>query len=87
MIMTQYGALPFWQDLKSNKISLKKQKNNWVEELDEVNTDNVEPLVSVNSESLTLRQDEVTAGHICEEILANAPVKEYGYFVVPKVVE
>ncbi len=59
----------------------------WVEELDEVNTDNVEPLVSVNSESLTLRQDEVTAGHICEEILANAPVKEYGYFVVPKVVE
>lgn len=59
----------------------------WVEELGEVNTDNVEPLVSVNNETLTLRQDEITAGHISEEILANAPVKEYGYFVVPKVVE
>lgn len=59
----------------------------WVEELGEVNTDNVEPLVSVNNETLTLRQDEVTAGHISKEILANAPAKEYGYFVVPKVVE
>lgn len=60
---------------------------NWVEELGEVNTDNVEPLVSVNNESLTLREDEVTAGHISQEILKNAPAQEFGYFVVPKVVE
>lgn len=60
---------------------------NWVEELGEVNTDNVEPLVSVNDEALSLRQDEITAGHISEEILKNAPAQEFGYFVVPKVVE
>lgn len=59
----------------------------WVEELDEVNTDNIEPLVSVNNETLALRSDEVNTGHISREILANAPAKEYGYFVVPKVVE
>ncbi len=60
---------------------------NWVEELGEVNTNNVEPLVSVNDEALSLRQDEITAGHISEEILKNAPAQEFGYFVVPKVVE
>lgn len=59
----------------------------WVEELGEVNTDNVEPLVSVNNENLRLRDDEVTVGHISKEILANSPAQEYGYFVVPKVVE
>ena len=59
----------------------------WVEELGEVNTDQIEPLVSVNNEALVLRHDEITAGHNCKEILFNAPAKEYGYFVVPKVVE
>lgn len=59
----------------------------WVEELDEVNTDNVEPLVSVNNESLSLREDNVTAGHLSQEVLKNAPAQEFGYFVVPKVVE
>lgn len=59
----------------------------WVEELGEVNTDNVEPLVSVNNEALSLRADEVSEGHICQEILKNAPAQEFGYFVVPKVVE
>lgn len=59
----------------------------WVEELGEVDTNHVEPLVSVNNEALALRADEVTAGHNSKEILFNAPAKEYGYFVVPKVVE
>lgn len=72
--------------LEETKVEFNKILN-WVEELGEVNTDNVEPLVSVNNESLTLREDEVTAGHISQEILKNAPTQEFGYFVVPKVVE
>ena len=59
----------------------------WVDQLKEVNTDNVEPLVSVNESSIQLREDEVTQGQCSKEILANAPMKEYGYFAVPKVVE
>ena len=59
----------------------------WEEKLGEVNTDNVEPLVSVNDEALTLRQDNITAGQMSEQILKNAPAQEFGYFVVPKVVE
>lgn len=78
-------------NVEQDKLEETKEEFNkilaWVEELGEVNTDNVEPLVSVNNEALTLRQDEVTTGHISQKILANAPAKEYGYFVVPKVVE
>ena len=59
----------------------------FVEQLDEVNTDNVEPLASVVDISLSLRQDEVTDGDMAEKILANAPETLEGFFVVPKVVE
>jgi len=59
----------------------------WVEQLKEVNTDNIEPLVSVNETKLPLREDEVTDGHLKTEVLKNAPQQEFGYFAVPKVVE
>ena len=54
----------------------------WIEQLNEVDTDNVEPLVSVNQTNLECRADEKA-----EAVLANAPMQEFGYFVVPKVVE
>ncbi|MCI7421598.1 MAG: Asp-tRNA(Asn)/Glu-tRNA(Gln) amidotransferase subunit GatC [Alphaproteobacteria bacterium] len=60
---------------------------NWIEELNEVNTDNVEPLISVNDTTLRLREDQITDGNYQEAVLANAPDKEYDYFAVPKVVE
>lgn len=60
---------------------------NWVEQLNEVNTDNVEPLISVNDTKLTLREDKVVEGNQADKILKNAPLAEYDYFVVPKVVE
>lgn len=59
----------------------------WVEELNEVDTDGVEPLVSVNQTNLNMRKDVVTEGNQSEAILANAPLQEYGYFAVPKVIE
>ena len=59
----------------------------WVEELGEVNTDGVEPLVSPHDEPIFLREDEVVEGCQSQKILANAPQKEFGYFAVPKVGE
>ncbi|MCI5060958.1 MAG: Asp-tRNA(Asn)/Glu-tRNA(Gln) amidotransferase subunit GatC [Alphaproteobacteria bacterium] len=59
----------------------------FVEQLAEVDTDNVEPLASVVDLNLSLRTDEVTDGNIQEDILANAPETLEGFFVVPKVVE
>lgn len=59
----------------------------WIDELNELNTDSVEPLISVNEQTLRLREDEITAGNNKDEILQNAPMDEFDYFAVPKVVE
>lgn len=59
----------------------------FVEQLAEVNTDNVEPLASVVDITLRLREDEVTDGGYQKDILSNAPETLEGFFVVPKVVE
>lgn len=59
----------------------------WVEQLNEVDTQGVEPLISVNEETIICRPDVVEHNNSKEDILANAPEAKYGYFVVPKVVE
>jgi aspartyl-tRNA(Asn)/glutamyl-tRNA(Gln) amidotransferase subunit C len=59
----------------------------WVEQLGEVNTDGVEPLATVIDQKLRLRDDVVNDGNIREEILANAPEAQHGFFAVPKVIE
>lgn len=58
-----------------------------VEQLNEVNTDGIEPMTSVIEMLAPLREDKVTDGGIPEKILANAPEATAGFFVVPKVVE
>tara|TARA_A100001388_G_C28604784_1_gene419932 strand:- start:360 stop:647 length:288 start_codon:yes stop_codon:yes gene_type:complete len=60
---------------------------NWVESLQEVNTEKVEPLLSVLNEKMPLRDDKVVMDDNQGDILNNAPEKKSGFFVVPKVVE
>ena len=60
---------------------------NWVEQLNEVNTDNVEPLSNVSMTKLPLRKDIENIKDNSEEVLLNAPDKLENYFAVPKVVE
>lgn len=59
----------------------------WIEQLSEVNTDGVEPLTAVIDQKLRLRDDAVTDGNIRDEVLANAPEAQHGFFAVPKVIE
>lgn len=59
----------------------------WIDQLQEVNTDNIEPLASVAEIHLALRQDEVTDGDKVADVLANAPEAMENFFVVPKIVE
>ena len=59
----------------------------WVEQLNEVNTDNVEPLSNVSMSSLLLRKDEINNKDESKSVLSNAPEKLENYFVVPKVIE
>ncbi len=77
--------------VEDDKIEPTKEEFNkilqWIEELNEINTDEVEPLISVNNVNLRMRNDEITTGNCREDILKNAPSAEYDYFAVPKVVE
>ena len=60
----------------------------WVEQLNEVDTENVPPMTSVEEDMpMKKRKDIVTDGDCVEDILANAPAREGNFFVVPKVVE
>ena len=58
----------------------------WVDELQKVNTENIEPMLSVFNESMTIREDSVESTN-SQEILNNAPEKKEDFFVVPKVIE
>jgi len=59
----------------------------FVQSLDKVNVDGVEPMTSVIPTAMRLREDKVSDGNIANEIVANAPITEENFFMVPKVVE
>lgn len=59
----------------------------FVEQLGELDTSNVEPLASVVDIELRLREDKITDGDCADDVLASAPEKTQGFFVVPKIVE
>lgn len=59
----------------------------WIEQLQEVDTDGVEPMTSVVARALPLRDDVVADGGDAARVLANAPRSTDGFFIVPKVVE
>jgi aspartyl-tRNA(Asn)/glutamyl-tRNA(Gln) amidotransferase subunit C len=59
----------------------------WVEQLNEVNVEGVEPLTGGAQMALKLREDVVTDGGISEQVLANAPDRAGDFYTVPKVVE
>ena len=59
----------------------------FIEKLNQLKTENIEPLTSIAETTLKLRSDEVKSKNIREEILKNSPEKNQDFFVVPKVVE
>ena len=59
----------------------------FIEQLEEVDIEGVEPMVSVTPMRLKRRKDGVTDGDIQDKILKNAPDAREGFFAVPKVVE
>ena len=59
----------------------------FIEKLNELKTDNVEPLTSIAETTLRFRSDEVQSKDIRSQILKNSPEKNEDFFVVPRVVE
>jgi aspartyl-tRNA(Asn)/glutamyl-tRNA(Gln) amidotransferase subunit C len=60
---------------------------NWVEQLDEVDVEGVEPMTRVVPIKLKMRDDLVTDGEIADDVTRNAPLSDDHFYVVPKVVE
>jgi aspartyl-tRNA(Asn)/glutamyl-tRNA(Gln) amidotransferase subunit C len=59
----------------------------FIEKLNQLKTENVEPLTSIVETTLKFRSDQVKSKNIREQILKNSPDKNQDFFVVPKVVE
>ena len=59
----------------------------WIEQLQEVDVEGVEPLTGATDMALRMRADQVTDGGIADAVLANAPGRAGAFFTVPKVVE
>jgi len=59
----------------------------FMDKLQEVNTDNVEPLVFMTNEVNRLREDEAISTLSQDEVLKNAPKKDSDYFRIPKVLD
>ena len=59
----------------------------WIDKLEEVNTDAVDPLINVHDATLRMVADEISDGNKAQAVLANAKNSKYGYFAVPKVIE
>jgi len=77
--------------VKEDELEPMAQKLNgildWIEQLQEVDVEGVEPMTSVTPMRLKRREDVVTDGNRQADILANAPDAREGFFAVPKVVE
>lgn len=75
-------------DAKANKLAGDLNSIfDFIEKLNELNTDNIEPLTSVAETTLKLRTDEVKSENIRDQILKNSPEENEDFFVVPRVVE
>jgi len=59
----------------------------WIEQLNEVDTDGVEPMTTSVAMTLPMRDDVVTDGGDPAKVLSNAPKTARDFFIVPKVVE
>lgn len=98
VLMTSISMVHVKKVAKLSRIRMSdEQAQNFTKELDnligvldklhEINTDNVQPLVSVSDGQTPLREDVVTDGNKIKDVVLNSPDTKYDYFVVPKVVE
>jgi len=74
------------EDKEVLKVDLERMIN-FVEKLNEVNTDGVEPLLHMSPRMNVLREDVVQESISREEALLNAPAKNDAFFLVPKVIK
>ncbi len=85
--LAKLSQLDFSQEAKSKMEQDLNKILAFVDELNTLNTDDIEPLVYINEEVNKLRQDEVAEHLPKEKALKNAKEKDSDYFKVPKVLK
>ncbi len=85
--LAHLSRLEFEKEAKVKIISDLNKILSFVEKLNELDTENVEPLIYMTDEYNVMREDEVVISLTQQEALKNAPKKDSDYFKVPKVLE
>ena len=85
--LAHLSRLEFENESKEEIINDLNRILSFVEKLNELDTENIEPLIYMNNETNVLREDHVIQDITQEEALKNAPKKDSDYFRVPKMVE
>ena len=85
--ITKQSLSELIKNIKEKKLSSTEVTKAFIEKLNELKTDNVEPLTSIAETTLKLRSDEVKSKNLREQIIKNSPKENEDYFVVPKVIE
>lgn len=81
------ARLEFNEEAKGEILNDMNRMLAFVDKLNELNTDNVEPLIYMTEERSVLREDEAKQTVTQQEALKNAPKKDSDYFKVPKVID
>lgn len=85
--IAELSRLKFDDNAKEKLTSELNTIISWIDKLEEVDTDGVEPLTGMSAEINVLREDEPSIHMSHEEALKNAPKKDSNYFRVPKVLD
>jgi len=84
--LAHLARLSFANEARTEIMNDLNRMLSFVEKLNEVDTQHVEPLVYVTGEVNLLRSDEISSQSSHEQALKNAPAKDSDYFRVPKVI-
>lgn len=85
--IAQLAKLKFSEDEKGKLQKDLNQVLGYIEHLNELDLENVEPLENINETENVMREDEVKPWLTTEEALKNAPSKTQKFFKVPKVID
>ena len=86
--LAKLSSLEFNEEEKQTLVGEFDKILGFVSQLQEVNTDNVEPMTSVVKDASTPQRQDVQKQEISrDELQANAPATEMGFFVVPKIMD
>ncbi|MCX8144389.1 MAG: Asp-tRNA(Asn)/Glu-tRNA(Gln) amidotransferase subunit GatC [Bacteroidia bacterium] len=85
--LAHLARLEFDQQAKQNILNDLNRILDYIDQLNELDTSNIEPLIYLTPNQNILREDEVKEVLKKEEALANAPKKDSDYFRVPKVIQ